>query len=48
MERLSKWGRDGLAPPNLSLVNDYNKYMGEVDKNDTPTGNYTYARKTFK
>ena len=48
MERLPKRGRDGLAPSKFSLVNDYNKYMGGVDRNDALIGNYTCVRKTFK
>ena len=48
MERLPKRGRDGLAPSKFSLVNDYNKYMGRVDRNDALIGNYTCVRKTFK
>ena len=32
----------------LALVNDYNKFMGDVDQNDALVGNYSYVRKTFK
>ena len=31
-----------------TLVNDYNKYMGGVDRNDALIGNYTSVRKTYK
>ena len=48
MEKLPKRGRDELSPSKLSLVNDYKKYMGGVDRNDALVGNYTCVGKTFK
>ena len=47
-ERLPKRGRDELAPSRLALVNDYNKFMGGVDRNDALVGNYSCVRKTSK
>ena len=46
-EKLLKRGRGQLSPSKLSLVNDYNKYMGVVDRNEALIGNYTCVRKTF-
>ena len=47
-ERAPKRGREDLGGSKLSLVNDYNKYMGGVDRNDALIGNYTNVRKTYK
>jgi len=47
-ERTPKRGRGEVPPTKLSLINDYNKYMGGVDKNDALIGNYTCVSKTFK
>ena len=48
MEKLPKRGRDELSLSKLSLVNDYKKYRGGVNRNDALIGNYTCIRKTFK
>ena len=48
MQKLPNRGRDKLSPSKFSLVNNYNKYMGRVHRNDALIGNYTCVRKTFK
>ena len=47
-KRAPKRGREDLGWLKLSLVNDYNKYIGGVDCNDALIGNYTSVRKTYK
>ena len=47
-ERAPKRGREDLGWLKLSLVNDYDKYIGGVDCNDALIGNYTSVRKTYK
>ena len=47
-EKLSKRGRDELAPSKLALVKDYNKFMGGADRNDALVDNYSCVRKSFK
>ena len=48
IERVPKRGREETAASKLSLVNDYNKFMGGVDRNDALIGNYSSVRKTLK
>ena len=48
MQKLPNRGRDKLSPSKFSLVNNYNKYMGRVHRNDALIGNYTCVCKTFK
>ena len=48
IERVPKRGREETAASKLSLVNDYNKFMGGVDRNDALIGNYSSPRKTLK
>lgn len=40
--------RDGTDLVKPVLVNDYNKYMGGIDRNDAMMGNYSSVRKTLK
>ena len=47
-EKIPEKGRNQIPPNKLSLINDYNKYMGGVDRNSAFIGNYTYVCKTFK
>ena len=47
-EKLSKRGRDELAPSKLALVKDYNKFMSGADRNDAIVDNYSCVRKSFK
>ena len=47
-DRIPKRGRNEIPPTKLSLINDYNKYMGGVDRNDARIGNYAYVDKSFK
>ena len=47
-ERAPKRGREDLGGSKLSLVKDYNKYMGDVDRIDALIGSYTGVRKTYK
>lgn len=44
MERLLKGGCDRLAPSKLSLVNDYTKYVGGVDRKDALTESYVFVK----
>ena len=48
IERVPKRGKEETAASKLSLVNDYNKFMGGVDRNDALIGNYSSVRKTLK
>ena len=48
IETVPKRGREETAASKLSLVNDYNKFMGGVDRNDALIGNYSSVRKTLK
>ena len=48
IERLPKRGREEAAASKLSLVDDYNKFMGGVHRNDALIGNYSSVRKTLK
>ena len=48
IERVPKRGREETAASKLSLVNDYHKFMGGVDRNDALIGNYSSVRKTLK
>ena len=47
-ERMPQRGRKDLGTSKLSTVNDCNKYMGGVDRNDTLIGNNKCTGKTFK
>ena len=40
--------RDGTDVLKLIIVNDYNNYMGGVDRNDVMLGNYSSVRKSLK
>ena len=45
----AKRNRDVLPVEKLSLINDYNKNIGGVDKNDAMVGNYnSCVRKSYK
>ena len=48
IERVPKRGREETAASKLSLVNDYNKFMGGVDRNDALIGNYSSVWKALK
>ena len=48
IERVPKRGREEAAASKLSLVDDYNKFMGGVHRNDALIGNYSSVRKTLK
>ena len=43
-----KSDRNGNPTQKLDLTNDYNKYMGGVDKNGAMVGNYSCVRKSYK
>ena len=43
-----KHDRQGRAISKLSLVQDYNRFMGGVDRNDEMVSFYTSARKSYK
>lgn len=47
-ERAPARAQEDLGRSKLSLVNDYNKYMGGADRNDALNGNCTSVRKTYK
>ena len=47
IERVPKRGREETVASKLSLVNDYNKFIGGVDRNDALIGNYSSVRKTL-
>ena len=47
-KRIPRRGRNEIPPTKLSFVNDYNKYVGGVDRNDAFIDNYTCVRRTFK
>ena len=47
-ERAPISGLEDLGGSKLSLVNDYIKYMGSVDRNDALIGKYASVRKTYK
>ena len=47
-ERIPKRGCNEIPSTKLSLISDYNKYMGGVDRNNAFIGNYTCVPKTFK
>ena len=44
VERLLKGGCDRLAPSKLSLVNDYTKYVGGVDRKDALTIDFLFLK----
>ena len=46
--RVAKQGRNDISASKLTLVNDCNKIMDKVDRNDTVIGNYSSVRKTHK
>ena len=48
IERVPKRGREETAASKLTLINNYNKFMGVVDRNDALIGNYSSVRKTLK
>ena len=48
IEGVPKKSREETAASKFSLVNDYNKFMGGVDRNDALIGNYSSVRKTLK
>ena len=48
IERVPKRSREETAASKLSLVNDYNKFVGGVDWNDALTGNYSSVWKMLK
>ena len=48
IERVPKRGREETATSKLSLVNNYNKFIGGVDQNDALIGNYSSVRKMLK
>ena len=48
IDRVPKRGREETAASKLSLVNDYNKFIGGVDRNDAVIGNHSSVRKTLK
>ena len=48
IERVPKKSREETTASKFSLVNEYNKFMGGVDRNDALTGNYSSVRKTLK
>ena len=39
--RVAKQGRNDISASKLTLVNDCNKIMDELDRNDTVIGNYS-------
>ena len=39
---------DGMDQTKPVWVNDYNKYMGGIDRNDAMMGNYSSVRKSLK
>ena len=43
-----KRDRQGNVMQKLRLINDYNKYMGGVDRNDELIGTYSSVRKSMK
>lgn len=43
-----KKARDGTLVKKPTVVNEYNKYMGGIDRNDAMVGNYSSVRKSFK
>ena len=45
---MTKRGRNSVSSSKLTQVNDYNKNMGGVDRNDALFGNYLLVRKTHK
>ena len=48
IERVPKRCKEETAASKLSLVNDYNKFMGGVNRNDSLIGNYSSVWKTLK
>ena len=48
IERLPKRCKEETAASKLSLVNDYNKFMGGVNRNDSLIGHYSSVSKTLK
>ena len=48
IERVQKRCKEETATSKLSLVNDYNKFMGGVNRNDSLIGNYSSVWKTLK
>ena len=43
-----KKARDGMLIKKPTVVNEYNKYMGGIDRNDAMVGNYSSVRKSLK
>ena len=50
-QTLKEWrngGRNDISASKLTLVNDYNKNMDEVNCNNALVGNYSLVRKAHK